>query len=97
MPPYDRYAYRLHEASSVRLPYLGIGLVLLALAFFLLLMKLPTIVSVEEKPSATIPSRSIWSCRNLLAATLVKFCVSEVARGCEYDYSHSSDQTSFAA
>src|ERR1700737_1171220 len=51
MAPPDLYAYRLHEAASVKVPYLGIGITLLTLALILFLTKLPRIASVELEVS----------------------------------------------
>src|SRR5579863_1479407 len=47
MAPLVRQAYRLHEASSVKLPYLGLGLALLALAVVIARFKLPAIREAE--------------------------------------------------
>src|SRR6202163_1301869 len=47
MTAQELYAYRLHEAASVKLPYLGIGITLLALALFLYLTKLARVAYVE--------------------------------------------------
>ncbi len=79
----DQYAYRLHEAASVKLPYLGIGVTLLGLAIFLLLTKLPKIASVESEGSANQAHRSIWSYPNLVLAAVAIFVYvgAEVAIG----------------
>jgi len=72
MTPADLYAYRLHEAASVKMPYLWIGITLLALALFLVLTKLPNIPSVELV--STGPAmRSVWSYRNLVLAMIAIF------------------------
>jgi FHS family L-fucose permease-like MFS transporter len=68
MTPLRLHEYRLHEAASVKWPYLGIGITLLALALFLLLTKLPKIASVEREASPESAKRSIWSFPNLLLA-----------------------------
>ena len=73
MAPADLYAYRLHEAASVKLPYLGIGITLLALALFLFLTKLPKIESVESAASPELAKRSIWSFPNLVLAAIAIF------------------------
>jgi MFS transporter, FHS family, L-fucose permease len=65
--------YRLHEAASVKWPYLGIGITLLALALFLLLMKFPKIASVESEVSSELAKRSIWSSPNLVLAAVAIF------------------------
>src|SRR5450759_2411697 len=69
----DLYAYRLHEASSVKLPYLGIGILLLILALFLSLTRLPKIASVESEVSPDLTSRSIWSFRHLVLGAVAIF------------------------
>jgi MFS transporter, FHS family, L-fucose permease len=73
MTPLDQHTYRLHEAASVKLPYLGIGITLLALALFLFLTKLPKIASLELEVSSDLPKRSIWSYRNLVLAAIAIF------------------------
>ena len=65
--------YRLHEAASVKWPYLGIGITLLALALFLLLTKLPKIASVELEVYSELAKRSIWSFSNLVLAAVAIF------------------------
>lgn len=69
----DQHAYRLHEAASVRLPYLGIGTALLGLALLLLLTKLPKASPVEFEISPEPAKRSIWSFPNLLLAAVAIF------------------------
>jgi MFS transporter, FHS family, L-fucose permease len=73
MPAPALYAYRLHEASSVKLPYLGIGITLLILALFLSLTRLPKIMSVEPEASPDRTSRSIWSFRHLVLGAVAIF------------------------
>jgi FHS family L-fucose permease-like MFS transporter len=51
-------AYRVHEASSVKLPYLVIGLALLALALAISMFKLPPLPGAEQH--GKIPGDSIW-------------------------------------
>jgi FHS family L-fucose permease-like MFS transporter len=73
MTPLDLHSYRLHEAASVKLPYLGIGITLLALALFLVLTKLPKIASAESEVSSEPSKRSIWSFPNLMLAAVAIF------------------------
>jgi FHS family L-fucose permease-like MFS transporter len=73
MTSLDLHDYRLREAASVKLPYLGIGITLLALALFLLLTKLPKIASVELEVSSELAKRSIWSFPNLVLAAVAIF------------------------
>jgi MFS transporter, FHS family, L-fucose permease len=76
-------AYRLHEAASVKWPYLGIGMTLLALALFLALTRLPDIASVELPVSSEPVKRSIWDFSNLLlaAAAIFLYVGAEVSIG----------------
>ena len=53
-----RQAYRVQEASSVKLPYLVIGLALLALAVAISRFKLPPLPGAEQH--GKIPGESIW-------------------------------------
>ena len=66
----DLYAYRLQQAASVKLPYLGIGVTLLGLALFLLLTHLPKIAAVESAVPPELAARSIWSFRILVLAAI---------------------------
>src|SRR6266478_3104199 len=45
----DLQAYRIHEASSVKVPYLVFALALMALGVAIALFKLPRIASVEQR------------------------------------------------
>jgi len=73
MTPPDLQAYRLHEAASVKLPYLGIGITLLTLALFLILTKLPKIAAIEPDVSPEPTKNSIWSHSNLVLAAVAIF------------------------
>jgi FHS family L-fucose permease-like MFS transporter len=68
LTPLALHDYRLHEAASVKWPYLGIGFALLALAFFLFLKRLPDIAPARLEVSSELVGLSIWSCSNLLLA-----------------------------
>jgi FHS family L-fucose permease-like MFS transporter len=57
----------------VKLPYLGIGFALLALALFLFLTRLPNIAPARLEVSSERAKRSIWSCSNLLLAAVAIF------------------------
>jgi MFS transporter, FHS family, L-fucose permease len=50
LSPADLQAYRLHEASSVKTPYIGIALALVALAVAIGFFKLPKISTADETP-----------------------------------------------
>src|SRR6202158_3908859 len=57
-------AYRVHEASSVKLPYLVIGLALMALAIAIAMFKLPAMPEAERH-GASGPKVSLWKYRHL--------------------------------
>jgi MFS transporter, FHS family, L-fucose permease len=57
--------YRVHEASSVKAPYLFIGLLLLVLAATIALCKLPAIPEAERH-SSSIAAKSVLKYRHLL-------------------------------
>jgi len=58
MSPADLHAYRIHEASSVKLPYLVFALALMTLGVVIALFKLPRIASVEQRNA--VSHDSIW-------------------------------------
>lgn len=68
MAPAALQAYRVHEAASVKLPYLVIGLALLLLGFLISTFRLPPIPGVEHKKGA--PSASLWKHRNLVLGVI---------------------------
>jgi len=66
-------AYRLHEASSVKLPYLSIGVVLVLLAVSLMLFRFPETVDPvashsHEANTNSVSGDSIWRHKQLLMA-----------------------------
>jgi FHS family L-fucose permease-like MFS transporter len=67
-------AYRSQQASSVRLPYLGIGLMLVLLAVSFAVLKMPTMDFTRDirpgEMDANIKGRSIWQHPVLLAGAL---------------------------
>jgi FHS family L-fucose permease-like MFS transporter len=73
-------AYRIHEASSVKMPYLVIGLVLFALAGAIAMFKLPPVPAAEKHGAV---SDSPWRHRNLALGTIAIFTYvgAEVAIG----------------
>jgi FHS family L-fucose permease-like MFS transporter len=73
LTPLNLHKYRLDEAASVKLPYLGIGFALLALAFFLYMTKLTKIAADRLEVSPEMASGSIWSCSHLLLAAVAIF------------------------
>jgi len=60
----DLQAYRIHEASSVKMPYLVFALALMALGVAIALFKLPRIASVEQRPGTV--HDSIWRHSHLI-------------------------------
>lgn len=74
-------AYRVHEASSVKLPYLFIALILILLATAIGMFKLPAMPGVERHGSA--PKESLWKYRHLIlgAAAIFVYVGAEVSIG----------------
>jgi len=69
MAPDQLHAYRLQQASSVKLPYLGLGLALILLAAVIAMFKLPTIPGVERDIRSESHT-SIWKYRHLMLGAL---------------------------
>ncbi len=72
MSPDALQAYRVEVASSVKLPYLVIALLLLALAVAIGLFKLPPIPGAERHGAAA-PARSLWKYRHLVLGCVAIF------------------------
>jgi FHS family L-fucose permease-like MFS transporter len=77
LPAAQQAAYRTTQASSVRLPYLGLGITLLVLAIILGLLKMPTMqtnqLTQDFRPGAfdtSYPDGSIWTHKWLLLGAL---------------------------
>jgi FHS family L-fucose permease-like MFS transporter len=73
LSPEAQQLYRTTQASSVRLPYLGLGITLLVLAIVLALLKMPTMTTnvhtQDFRPGAfdaSYPGASIWTHKWLL-------------------------------
>lgn len=68
------HAYRLQEASTVKFPYLLIGLVLVTLAIVIGLFKLPVISTVEDttelEDSNSRTAVKLWSQRHLVLGVI---------------------------
>jgi FHS family L-fucose permease-like MFS transporter len=77
----DLQAYRLHEAATVKAPYLVIGLVLIALAVALQIFKLPRMSSEHHAPGEQ--TSSVWKHSQLVLAAIGIFTYvgAEVAIG----------------
>ena len=74
-------AYRVHEASSVKLPYLFIALILILLATAIGMFKRPAMPGVERCGNA--PKESLWKYRHLIlgAAAIFVYVGAEVSIG----------------
>jgi FHS family L-fucose permease-like MFS transporter len=90
LPPNLLQAYRLHEAASVKLPYLCIGVILVLLAVSLMVFSFPATVepvAVERSSTAADADSgsgdSVWKHKQLLLATIGIFVYvgAEVAIG----------------
>jgi len=62
-------AYRVHEAASVKLPYLIIGLALIVLGVAIAMFKLPAMPEAERH-GASDSTQSLWKYRHLVLATI---------------------------
>ena len=66
MPAQVLQAYRLHQASSIKLPYLVLGLIAIALAGTIATFKLPPIPEAERRAGDKSPQTSLWKYRHLV-------------------------------
>ena len=75
-------AYRLHEAATVKMPYVGLGLALVLLAIAIGSFKLPKIPQAQHKVGEKV-NDSIWKHRNLIfgAIGIFVYVGAEVAIG----------------
>lgn len=64
IPPAALQDYRIHEAASVKVPYLVIGLTLVALGVLISSFKLPPIPGAERNKGQS--AASLWRCRQLV-------------------------------
>jgi len=83
MLPAELQAYRIEQASSVKVPYVGIAVALVLLAVVIGWFKLPRITSAEGGHAAQREHDSIWSHPNLIMGALAIFTYvgAEVAIG----------------
>jgi len=72
LSPAALQSYRIHEAASVKLPYLIICLLLFALAVTIAIFKLPPIPGAEGKGQST-NFQSLWKFRHLLLGAVAIF------------------------
>jgi FHS family L-fucose permease-like MFS transporter len=66
MSPDAKLAYQVHEAASVKMPYLIIGLALIALGIAIALFKLPPMPEAEHHKGDAATGKSIWNYRHLV-------------------------------
>jgi FHS family L-fucose permease-like MFS transporter len=80
MPADELHAYRLQQASSVKLPYLGLAITLVFLGLLIAKFKLPVISAVE--PHGRV-RESVWKYRRLVlgAVGIFVYVGAEVAIG----------------
>ena len=69
MPAAALQAYRVQEASSVKLPYLVIGIALILLGIVISLIKLPAMPHVERR-GETGPKTSLWKYPHLVLGAI---------------------------
>jgi FHS family L-fucose permease-like MFS transporter len=67
------HAYRLHEAASVKLPYLALGLIAIALGVAIALFKLPPIPETERHAGDRSAHPSLWKYRHLILGAVAIF------------------------
>lgn len=71
LSPEQLHLYRIQEASSVKLPYLGFAIVLFVLGIVIAFFKLPVIEAAEPHAGELAKSHdSIWKHRNLVLGAL---------------------------
>ena len=82
LPPEALRTYRLHEAASVKLPYILIGVVLVLLAILIAASKLPKIESAQHHLGEDVHD-SVWRHPNLVfgAIGIFAYVGAEVAIG----------------
>jgi MFS transporter, FHS family, L-fucose permease len=66
MPADVLQAYRLHQASSIKLPYLVLGLIAIVLAATIATFKLPPIPEAGRHAGEKSPQTSLWKYRHLI-------------------------------
>src|ERR1017187_9727973 len=72
MAPDVLQAYRLHEAATVKTPYVGLGIALVLLAAAIGIFKLPTIEHAQHKVGEKV-NDSIWRHPNLIFGAIAIF------------------------
>ncbi len=69
MPPDVLHAYRIHEASSVKLPYLVIGILVIAVGILISRYNLPAIPEAQRQ-NRNGPKVSLWKYPQLVYGTI---------------------------
>jgi FHS family L-fucose permease-like MFS transporter len=69
LSPDALHSYRLHEAATVKLPYLGLGIALLVLGIIIGFSKLPAMPAAQHR-SADPSAGSIWKYRHLVLGAI---------------------------
>ncbi len=72
MSPEALQAYRIQVASSVKLPYLGIAVLLILLAFTIGLFKLPPVPQAEKHGTA-VPAKNLFKYGHLMLGCIAIF------------------------
>lgn len=72
MAPDALQAYRLHEAATVKMPYVGLGIALVLLAVAIGSFKLPKIAHAQHKVGEKV-NDSIWKHPNLIFGAIAIF------------------------
>jgi FHS family L-fucose permease-like MFS transporter len=77
------HAYRLQEASSVKLPYVGLSLTLILLGVFIAATRLPAIPEAVRSNASRGAGKSVWKHRHLVlgAVAIFAYVGAEVAIG----------------
>jgi MFS transporter, FHS family, L-fucose permease len=71
LAPDALHAYRLHEAATVKIPYIGLALTLIALAVVIALFKLPKITGAEHVSTEDLrKAGSVWKRKHLVLGAL---------------------------
>jgi MFS transporter, FHS family, L-fucose permease len=65
-----RMAFRLHEASSVKVPYLGLALCLFLLGIVIWKFRLPAFAAASGKANASESQTSLWRHRRLVLGAI---------------------------
>jgi MFS transporter, FHS family, L-fucose permease len=83
MSPETLQAYRLQQASSVKLPYIGLSIALLVLAIVIAAAKLPNIPQAVRRGDLQEGGGSVWKHRHLVlgAVAIFTYVGAEVAIG----------------